>query len=117
MKKDTVFNIGKKEYSIAFTNRDLAKMERSIGRSLLSMFGGTGNHLVEAMTIDVMASAVVCGVKDLGKEDPYDFIQRYCDEGGDIDSFGGIVLDALLATGLFTRGKAARKVEKAPDKP
>ena len=116
MKKATTFKIGEKEYSMVFDCRSLASMERSIGRSILSIFANTPGNLVKSVGIDVLVSAIQYGIKDLGDEDPYDFLQRFCDEGGNIDLFTGLVLDAFLSTGLFTTGKAPAEAKKPPAK-
>jgi len=108
MKKVTDFKIGEKEYSLVLNNRGLASMERSLGRSILSIFGVPPKELIQNMTIDVLAAAAKYGVEKIGNEDPYDFIDRFCEEGGTIDDFTGIVLMAISNTGLFTRGKAAK---------
>lgn len=115
MKKATDFKIGDTTYSMSFDIRSLASMERSLGRSIFSIFAGTLKDVLAGMEIDVLAAAVKHGVANLRDEDPYDFIQRYCDEGGDYDTFAGLVLTALTNTGLFTKGKAAKL--KAPAKP
>lgn len=111
MKKATTFKIGEKEYSMVFDCRSLASMERSLGRSILSIFANTPSGMLQSIGIDVLVSAIRYGIKDIGEEDPYDFLQRYCDEGGDVDTFGGIVTQAFLDTGLFTKGKAPQGTE------
>lgn len=108
MKKATVFKIGDKEYSMSFNIRSLANMERSLGRSIFSIFAGTMQEMLEKMEIDVLAAAVANGIDGLGEEDPYDFMQRYFDDGGDYDTFAGLVLKAFIDTGLFMKGKAAK---------
>ena len=117
MKKGTDFYIGNTKYTIAFDIRSLASMERSLGRSIFSIFVGTAKTLVEDLSIDVIAAAVKYGVDGLD-DDPYDFLQMYFDEGGDYNTISGIVAKAFVDSGLFTKGKAEKpKAEPAKAKP
>lgn len=116
MKKATPFKIGEKEYSMVFDCRGLASMERSLGRSILSILIDLQSGKETTMGIDLLVNAIKFGVKDLGEEDPYDFLQRYCDEGGSLDLFSGIVVSAFFETGLFTTGKAPAEAKKPPAK-
>ena len=58
MKKATDFKIGDTTYSMSFDIRSLASMERSLGRSIFSIFAGTLKDVLAGMEIDVLAAAV-----------------------------------------------------------
>lgn len=106
MKKSTTFEVGGKQYTFLFTNRSLAMMERSIGRSILSIMSSGQLEIMQAMTISTIAAGIKHGLQELGDKDAYDVIDEICDAGGSIDVIAANLISALLATGLFTRGTA-----------
>jgi len=117
MKKETKFTVADKEYTLCYSNRDLANVERSIGRSLLSVIMVPTAETIRSMSIDVIVAGVLYGVKELNGEDPYDFIDRFCEAGGTLDALGGLILNAWIETGLFTSGKTVMpEEEKTPSK-
>lgn len=113
MKKATTFDVNGKQYTLLFTNRSLAMMERSIGRSLLSIMTGGQLAILQAMTISTVAAGIKYGLQELGDKDPYDFIDELCDAGSSIDEISAYIIEALLKTGLFTKGTAP--MEKAEE--
>lgn len=110
MKKATTFEVNGKKYTLMYNNRSLANLERSIGRSILSIMGGSATDMVRNMTIDVMAASIKYGLQDMpdGK-DPYDMLDEICDNGYNLDALGGKIIEAWLETGFFTAGTPNRK--------
>lgn len=112
MKKATTFDVNGKQYTLMFTNRSLAMMERSIGRSILSIMTSGQVAIMQAMTISTVAAGLKYGLQDIGDKDPYDVIDEICDAGGSIDVIAAHIIKAMYDTGLFTNGTAPeRKVE------
>lgn len=102
MKKPTTFKIGEHEYTLVFTIRALANMERSIGRSILSIITGSQASWMRNMTIDFTAYGLKYGLQGMGEDfDPYVFIDHAFEHGMDLNELTGYVLLAIEQTGLF----------------
>lgn len=102
MKKPTTFKIGEREYTLVFTIRALANMERSIGRSILSIVKATQAEWMRSMTIDFTACGLKYGLQGVEKDfDPYELIDYAFEHGVDQDELTGYVLLAIEQTGLF----------------
>lgn len=101
MKKPTTFKIGEREYTLAFSVRALANMERSIGRSILSIIAGTQANWMSSMTIDFTASGLKYGLQTEERFDPYDIIDDAFEHGMELNELTGYVLLAIEQTGLF----------------
>ncbi len=101
MKKPTTFKIGEREYTLAFSVRALANMERSIGRSILSIITGTQANWMSSMTIDFTASGIKYGLQTEERFDPYDIIDDAFEHGMELNELTGYVLLAIEQTGLF----------------
>lgn len=101
MKENVVLKAGNNEYTFVFDIRALANMERSIGRSILSIVSAGAVNTIRSLSIDVIAAGVKYGMKGTDDEDPYDIIDEMCEAGATIDEIGGKILEALYKTGLF----------------
>lgn len=102
MKKPTTFKIGEREYTLVFTIRALANMERSIGRSILSITESTQAEWMRSMTIDFTAYGLKYGLQGMpDKFDPYKVIEDAFEHGMGQNELTGYVLLAIERTGLF----------------
>lgn len=126
MKNSVILKIDEKtQYEISFTIRDLARMEREIGRSLTSVMSGGVDALISKMDIAVTIAGLKNGalyrdssIKPQEVTDKaYDIIQSYCDNGGTVDQINALLLRAINASGLFIPGvKDKAPEEKKKDK-
>lgn len=103
MKDPVVLKAGNNEYTFVFDIRALANVERSIGRSILSIVSAGAVNTIESLSIDVVAASVKYGMKGVEDKDPYDIIDEMCEAGATIDKIGGTILNALYKTGLFLK--------------
>lgn len=102
MKKPTTFKIGEREYTLVFTIRALANMERSIGRSMLSIVAGTQAEWIRSMTVDFTAYGLKYGLQGMPEKfDPYQVIEDAFAHGVELNELTGYVLLAIEQTGLF----------------
>ena len=101
MKKPVILEVNGKKYTFLFTNRSLAMVERSIGRSILSILNGNQFSIIRDMTIEVTAASIKYGMQELGQKDPYDVIDEICDDGGLLDHINEAILEAWFNTGIF----------------
>lgn len=110
MKKSVTLHVKDRDYTLEFTVKTLAQLERSLGgRSLTFMLELVNTNPVYAsnFNIDFVKNALECGIKEKDKGfDGYDFIDAYC-EKGDLSDLTAKVMEALLITGLFTKGTPA----------
>lgn len=123
MIKGTTFKIGDKQYNISFNIRELAQMERDIGRSITSICGQGIDNLLSRTDIDVTVAGLKngvlykMGVKPFEATDKaYDLIQAYCDEGGTIDRINALLFNAIHASGLFIPGAKDKAPEEKKNK-
>ncbi len=115
MKKSVEVKIGEKSYSLMFNTKALAAAERSIGRSLVFMLGQVvvNPAMGNAINIDFTVACLNVALQDKPKDfDPYDFIDAYCEEGGTLDELNAYIFEAIVASGLFTKGDS-KTTEKA----
>lgn len=103
MKEPVVLKAGNNEYTFVFDIRALANVERSIGRSILSIVSAGAVNTIRSLSIDVIAAGVKYGMKGVEDEDPYAVIDEMCEAGATIDEIGGKILEALYKTGLFLK--------------
>ena len=115
MKKSIDFKVGDKSYSLMFNTKALAEAERSIGRSLVFMLGQVivNPAMGNAINIDFTVACLNAGIQDKPKDfDAYDFIDSYCEQGGNLDELNAYIFEAIVASGLFTKGDS-KATEKA----
>lgn len=115
MKKSIDFKVGDKTYSLMFNTKALAAAERSIGRSLVFMLGQVivNPAMGNAINIDFTVACLNAGIQDKPKDfDAYDFIDSYCEQGGNLDELNAYIFEAIVASGLFTKGDS-KATEKA----
>lgn len=115
MKKSIDFKVGDKSYSLMFNTKALAAAERSIGRSLVFMLGQVmvNPSMGNAINIDFTVACLKAGIQDQPKDfDAYDFIDAYCEQGGNLDELNAYIFEAIVASGLFTKGDS-KATEKA----
>ena len=102
MKEPTTFKIGEREYTLVFTIRALANMERSIGRSILSIIAGTQAEWMRSMTVDFTAYGLKYGLQGMPEKfDPYQVIEDAFAHGVELNELTGYILLAIEQTGLF----------------
>lgn len=114
MKKSAVLNVNGQEYIFSFNNRSLAMMERSIGRSILSILSGTQAAIIRDMTIDVTAAGIKYGLQEIGNRDPYDVMDEICSAGGTVDQINASIIEGWIKTGLFLKWAEPEKTETKP---
>ena len=115
MKKSVEVKIGEKSYSLMFDTKALAVAERSIGRSLVFMLGQVVMNpaMGNAINIDFTVACLNASLQDKPKDfDPYNFIDDYCEAGGTLDELNAHIFEAIVASGLFTKGDS-KTTEKA----
>ena len=113
MKESIKFNNGARECEFLFNIRSLKEMEQELGFSLNLLFTPNVALGLRLMTIHFTQLGVKYGLQDKQPEDkdPYEFIERYCDSGGTLDTLNAYILAAIDATNLFTEGPAAKREE------
>lgn len=115
MKKSIDIKTGDKTYSLMYNTKALAQAERSIGRSLVFMLGQViiNPAMGNAINIDFTVACLNAGIQDKPKDfDAYDFIDSYCEQGGNLDELNAYIFEAIVASGLFTKGDS-KATEKA----
>lgn len=116
MKKPAILEVNGKQYTFQFDNRSLAMLERSIGRSILSILSGSRQHIVQTLTIEVTAAGIKYGLQELGDKDPYDVIDEICDAGKLLDDINGTIMEAWFNTGIFIKWAGAKEAAAVPSK-
>ena len=116
MKKPVILEVNGKKYTFLFTNRSLAMVERSIGRSILSILNGNQFSIIRDMTIEVTVAGIKYGLQELGDKDPYDVIDEICDAGKLLDDINGAIMEAWFNTGIFIKWAGAKETEAVPSK-
>lgn len=112
MKKTVEIKIGAKTYELCYDIRSLARLEKLLGKSIIYTFGSGGTHMLRQMDIGFTVAGLIVALKMKSEDEAYNFIDAYCEAGGDIDHLGGSIVEAIYATGLFTMGTA--KSETVP---
>lgn len=106
MKKSVEIKIKDKVYELCYDIRSLARLEKLIGKSIIYTFGSGGAHMLRQVDIGFTVAGLIVALKMKSEDEAYDFIDAYCEAGGDIDRLGGSIIEAIYATGLFTMGTA-----------
>ena len=106
MKKSVEIKIKDKVYELCYDIRSLARLEKLIGKSLIYVFGNGGAHMLRQTDIGFTVAGLIVGLKLKSEDEAYDLIDAYCEAGGDVDHICGIVIEAIVVTGLFTMGMA-----------
>ncbi len=124
MKKTVVFKIGQEKHELLFTIKSIAKMEKAYGQSITRFLQGIFGAIVtvdengktkvdtsyqdKIGDIDFVKCGLECGL--VGKTDnfdAYDFMDKYCENGGILIELFNYIVEALLDTGLFIKGVAS----------
>lgn len=113
MKESITFKNGDRNCRLLFTILSLKEMEQELGYSLNLLFTPNVALTLRLCTIQFTQLGVRYGLQDKEPEDadPYDFIQRFCDNGGTLDMLNAHILAAIDATNLFTEGRTAKLEE------
>ena len=117
MKEVTTIRLTKdKKLDLRFNIRLLNQLEREIGQSLISIIN-VPNTMLRKIDIDFTVAALRNGVSNgnLTREQALDNIQEFCDNGGTLDELNGLIIKAIIDTGLFTPG-VAEPVAETPAK-
>ena len=101
------FKNGDRECKLLFNIRTLKDFEQELGYSLNLLFTQNLTLTLRLTTINFTRLGIKYGLQDKKSEDAdeYDFIQRYCDNGGSLDTLNAFILAAIDATNLFTEGQ------------
>ncbi|WP_313991496.1 hypothetical protein [uncultured Selenomonas sp.] len=100
MKKTVTMRAAGKAWELCFTIRTLAAFERSIGKSVISLFAGGIVHMVEQMDIDATIAGLRCALS-LSEDEAYNVADEICAGGKNLDYINGKIVDSIRATGLF----------------
>lgn len=109
MQKTSELKLQDKTIVIKFNLQTLLNFEKQIGHSINALFAFNTKDYLEAVNIEFGISGLMTGA-GLTRDESFNAIQQYCDEGGILDDVYGAIITAIMATGLFTRGP-----KEAPD--
>lgn len=120
MKKTATLKFGDKEYTFCYTLGSMRKIEREIGKSLISVVLKFDSKTDQRVGIDFIIAnfrhAVQWGKEVVTDDKIYDIIDDYCDHGGTLDLLGGFILRSLYETGFFIPNNLANQVEEKKKK-
>ena len=116
MKKTIEIKFNKKTYELCYTIKSLAMMERLINKSITYIFSSGVDNLVKQANIDFTVAGLVAGLNLKSQDDAYDFVDEFCQAGGNLDELNGKIIEAVIATGLFIQGTAAPSEIVVPKK-
>lgn len=109
MRKPIEIKIGESQYQLLYTVRSLERFEQYLGTSLFSVIssvlvnGAVG--MVQSATIHFIISGLRAGLLNQPKNfDAYDFVDMYCENGGNIGELAKYIVNAVVESGLFTQG-------------
>lgn len=111
MKKSVEIKIGDKTHELCYNIRTLDKYERLLGKSITFLFAVGTTSLVRQTDIRFTVSGMITGLHLKDEDAAYDLIDLYCEAGGSLDQLNAKIIEAVLATGLFTMG-TAKELEK-----
>lgn len=113
MQEAISFRSGDRECKLLFNIRTLKDMEQELGFSLNMLFTPNLALTLRLTTINFTQLGIKYGLQDKKPEDadPMEFIQKYCDAGGSLDTLNAYILAAIDATNLFTEGQTAKLEE------
>lgn len=114
MRKSVEIKIGESRYQLLYTVRSLERFEQYLGTSLFSVIssvlvnGAVG--MVQSATIHFIISGLRAGLLNQPKNfDTYDFVDMYCENGGNIGELAKYIVDAVVESGLFTQGTPKKR--------
>ena len=113
MKKSAEIKVGDKTHELCYDIRSLAKLEKLIGKSITFLFAAGAVNLVRQSDIAFTVAALICGLKLKNEDEAYDLIDAYCKAGNDLDHLNAAIIEAVIATGLFTMG-TVEEMKAAP---
>ena len=106
MKKQTAFKMADgRQLMLCLTIRNMMALEQEIGRSLFSVVEEM-SHGSLRMDLRYTIAALRWALPRLQEEDAViQLIEEHCAAGGTIDDINQALIETMLATGVFTRGK------------
>lgn len=116
MRKETIFNIGGKDYTFCLTIGAFVPMEKELGQSLLSLLNPSEGKFTEAMTVEHMKTILKYGLKGIDKDDDkvYELMEQFIADGGTLDTLAGKILEAvLLKSDFFIPSEIRKTMDKA----
>ena len=116
MKKTVEFTIENKTYELMFNIKSLALLERKLNKSITYLFAAGAKELVKQIDIGFTVSALQVGLNLSSVDEAYTVVENFCADGNDIDQMNAYIIQAVIATGLFTRGVAQTKQEETAPK-
>jgi len=116
VKKTVEIIIENKTYELCYDIKKLSRFERLIGKSIVFMFSVGSAGLVQQADIKFTVSGLVVALDLKNEDEAYDLIEKYCETIGDLDHLNAKIIEAVLATGLFTPGIAKEQEEAVPKK-
>lgn len=116
MKNTVMVKIDGKDKELCYTIKSLAMLEKLIGKSITYLFSAGSAALVRQADISFTVAGLITGLNLKNEDESYDLIESYCKAGGDLDQLNAKIIEAIVATGLFTPGTATQNQEKAVPK-
>jgi len=116
MKNTVMIKIDGKDRELCYTIKNLAMLEKLIGKSITYLFSAGSAALVRQADISFTVAGLVTGLNLKNEDEAYDLIEAYCEAGDDLDRMNAHIIKAIVATGLFTRGTAPEKETVPKDK-
>lgn len=107
MKKQTAFKMADgRQLMLCLTIRGMMALEQEIGRSLFSVVEEMSRGSLRWLDLRYTIAALRWALPRLQEEDAViQLIEEHCAAGGTIDDINQALIETMLATGVFTRGK------------
>lgn len=124
MRQYRELRIKDKKYKLIFTVRSLAEMENLLGSPLFAIIAAAAmlppEQRINLISIKFVWAGLQAGLVDMPEKfDAYDFIDKFCNAGGNLGDLSAEVIQAIIDSGIFTvgvPGKIKRPEMKAPVK-
>ncbi len=119
MKKQTVLKMADgRQFTLCLSIRDMLAIEQEIGKSLFSVIAEMGQGNLRPLDLRFTIAALRWALPSPGDETAViSLIEEHCALGGTLDDINQVLLQAIFATGLFSRGKNGETAaEEVPDK-
>lgn len=113
MKKTVVLKVNEKTtYDLGYNLKQLSRAERMLGRSIISIFAGNLEEILSKATLDFTSIMLMAGL-DVSEDRAFEIINEFCVDNS-IDELNGIIINAIMQTGLFTKAAKAQTPEPQP---
>ena len=107
MKKQTTFKTADgRLLTLCLTIRDMMALEQEIGKSLFSVIAEMGRGSLRSLDLQYTVAALRWALPAPAEDaEIIGIIEEHCAAGGTIDDINQALIETMLATGVFTRGK------------